>query len=108
MSWKHRNPATVAEHVAIGAAIQDAEDAVHALLSYSRHFNANESKRLCMTLDSLSRLKSRMEGAMLQEHPHLPWPQASAVYYRSGDENAVEYVRYILDEYGDQPDEGAL
>ena len=101
MSWRYRNPATVAEHVAIGAAIKDAEDAVHALLSYSRHFNANESKRLCMTLNSLSRLKSRMENTMMQEHQHLPWPQASAVYYRDGDERSAEYVRYILDEYGD-------
>lgn len=101
MAWKHRIPASVAEHVEIGRAIMAAEDAVLALLSYSRHFNAHECKRLFMSLDSLSKMKSRMENAMCQEHPYLPWPQAGAVYYGRGDVESDEHVRYILDEYGE-------
>jgi len=95
MGNTRRKPTSMQEHYEIAAAIRDAESAVLHLLGYTRCFYANEDKRLCKTLNSLSMIKSRMEEEMFRDHPFLPreWTD----FYYGSQEECDELISDYID-----------
>lgn len=88
MSRKSRKPATLAEHRDMALRLKTAELAVGDVLHDDAMLYSYEARRLAATLFSLARMRSRLEDAMLIEHPELPWSEACTIYYPNGDDAA--------------------
>ncbi len=92
---------TLAEHVAIGQAIKDADRSIHALLKLSEPYLTQKERNKLMDMCAgslksvLCSMQSRLEDVMFDSYPWLTH-EAIGVYYRDD----VQMTAYKLRELG--------